>query len=260
MRPALQALLTRERAVVGGGLAVLGAIGWLVLVRLAATMPRADTAMDAMAMPHLRPWAPVDVLLLFVMWASMMVAMMVPAAAPMILTFTAVNRRRAAAGRPLVHTGAFVAAYLLVWVGYSLLATGAQSVMHAAALLSPTMATATPHVGGAVLVAAGVFQWTPLKRACLVACRSPLTFLMTRWREGGRGALRLGLQHGLYCVGCCWLLMALLFVAGVMNLAWVAAIAAFVLVERVAPWGAGVGRLGGAALVALGVTVLVRAA
>jgi predicted metal-binding membrane protein len=135
----------------------------------------------------------------------------------------------------------------------------AQAGLHAAALLSPAMAATSPLLAGGLLVAAGVFQWTPLKRACLAACRSPLSFLMTGWREGRGGALRMGVRHGLYCLGCCWALMALLFVAGVMNLLWVALIAVAVLVEKVVPAGDLVGRVMGVILVAAGVLLAARA-
>ena len=196
---------------------------------------------------------------LAVMWAVMMVAMMTPAAGPMVLMFEAIHRRRAAAGRPAVPTAIFVLGYLVVWTVYSVIAALAQGALHAAALLSPAMVATSPLLAGGLLIAAGVFQWTPLKRACLAACRSPLSFLMTGWREGRGGAFVMGLRHGLYCLGCCWALMALLFVAGVMNLLWVAAIAVTVLVEKVVPRGDLVGRLAGVALVAAGVLLLARA-
>ena len=196
---------------------------------------------------------------LVVMWAVMMVAMMTPAAARMILMFATIHRRRAADGRPAVPTAIFVFGYLVVWTSYSIAAALAQVSLHAAALLSPGLATTSPLLGGGLLVAAGIFQWTPLKRACLAACRSPLSFLMNGWHEGRRGAFVMGLRHGLYCLGCCWALMALLFVAGVMNLLWIAAIALAVLVEKVVPHGDQVGRLTGAALIAAGVLLVVRA-
>lgn len=235
---------------VGAGLAGIAALAWAYLLRLGAA------GMDpSMAMPDMRGWGAVDALLLFVMWAVMMVATMLPAASPMILMFTAVNRRRAAEGRALARTGLFVLGDVIVWSGYSVLAALAQWALHDRALLSPAMRTSSPALGGGLLVAAGIFQWTPLKRACLRTCRSPLAFLTTEWREGAAGALVMGLRHGAYCVGCCWALMALLFVAGVMNLAWVAAIAVFVLAEKVVPGGEGLGRAAGLLLVAAGVVV-----
>jgi predicted metal-binding membrane protein len=260
---ALEALLRRDRVVVSAALAALVVVTWLYLLHLAsamADMPMVDmAAMPGMAMPGSHEWSWVDVGALIVMWGVMMIAMMTPAAAPMILTFSAVHRRRRAGGGPAVPTAIFVLGYLVVWMIYSVLAALAQAGLHAAALLSPAMTATSPLAAGGLLVAAGVFQWTPLKRACLAACRSPLSFLMTGWREGRGGALVMGVRHGLYCLGCCWALMALLFVAGVMNLLWVAAIAVAVLVEKVVPRGDLVGRLAGVVLVTAGVLLVARA-
>jgi predicted metal-binding membrane protein len=157
----------------------------------------------------------------------MMVAMMVPSAAPLVLIFARVNRQRRERESPVAPAAILLLGYVSVWAGFSAVATGAQWGLHSAALLSPMMVSTSPILGGMLLVLAGVFQWTPLKRMCLVHCRSPLAFLMAHWREGKRGPLVMGLHHGAFCVGCCWILMALLFVAGVMNLLWVAAIAVF---------------------------------
>ena len=215
--------------------------------------------MPGMPMPASHAWAPLDVALLFLMWAVMMMAMMLPSAAPMILLFALVNRRRRDRASPAVPTAIFVAGYLLVWAGFSAAAALAQTALHQAALLSHTMATTSPLLGGVLLLVAGIYQWLPLKSACLGRCRSPLGFLDSEWREGRRGALVMGMRHGLFCVGCCWALMVLLFVAGVMQLAWVAVIAALVLVEKVAPGGRWVGRVGGVILAAAGVWMLAGA-
>jgi predicted metal-binding membrane protein len=260
----LEALLRRDRVVVGTALAVLVVAAWLYLLHLASAM--SDMAMPdmptmpgmAVAMPAMHAWSWVEVGVLVVMWGVMMIAMMVPAAAPMILMFATIHRRRTAEGRPAVPTAVFILGYLVVWAIYSVIAALAQAGLHAAALLSPAMTATNPLLAGGLLAAAGVFQWTPLKRACLAACRSPLSFLMTGWSEGRAGAFVMGLRHGLYCLGCCWVLMALLFVAGVMNLVWVAAIAVAVLVEKVVPRGDLVGRLAGVILVAAGVLVVAR--
>ena len=260
---AFEALLRRDRVVGGGALAVLVVAAWLYLFHVAS--PMSDRAMSdlqtmpgmAMAMPARDAWGWM-VGALVVMWAVMMVATMTPAAAPMILMFAAIHRRRAAEGRPAVPTVIFVLGYLVVWTIYSVAAGVVQAALHAAALLSPAMTAPSPLLAGGLLVAAGVFQWTPLKRACLAACRSPLSFLMSGWREGRGGALVMGLRHGLYCLGCCWALMALLFVAGVMNLLWVAVIAVAVLVEKVVPRGDLVGRLAGVALIAAGLLLVAR--
>jgi len=227
-------------------------VAWTYLLHLKSTM--ADMDMPGMVMP----WGAVDVLLLFVMWAVMMVAMMVPSAAPMILTFLAVNHRRQTTARPLVPVGNFIFGYLAVWTAFSAVATLAQWGLHKAALLSPTMAATSPALNGGLLIAAGVFQWTPLKRGCLKGCRSPLSFLMSEWRDDSAGAFVMGLRHGSYCLGCCWILMALLFVAGVMNLLWVAAIALFVMSEKILTWGELLGHAAGVALVTAGVLLMAR--
>lgn len=257
----LEALLRRDRVLVGSALTVLAVAAWLYLVYLASSMSGmtdADmSAMPGMAMLAMNMWSWVEVATLAVMWAVMMVAMMAPAAAPMILMYAAIYRRRAAAGTPAVPTAVFVLGYLVVWTVFSLIAALVQAGLHTAALLSPAMVATSPLLAGAVLVAAGIFQWTPLKRACLATCRSPLSFVMSSWREGRAGALVMGIRHGLNCLGCCWALMALLFVAGVMNLVWIVTLAVAVLIEKVVPGGAAVGRVAGVLLVAAGLWVAV---
>lgn len=218
----------------------------------------ADMDMPGMVMLDLREWSIIDVGLLFVMWTVMMLAMMVPSAAPMMLAFLTVNHGRQTAGRPLVPVGFFLAGYLAVWTAYSALATLAQWGLHEAALLSTMMEATSPVLNGALLLAAGIFQWTPLKRACLSGCRSPLTFLMSEWRNGRFGAFVMGVRHGSYCVGCCWILMAVLFVTGVMNLFWVVVIALFVMAEKVLAKGELFSRVTGVVLALAGVIVMVR--
>jgi predicted metal-binding membrane protein len=251
----LEAVLKRDRAIVLAGVVGLSGLAWAYLLALAWRMPHRDMAM-AMAMPRMQAWGATEVLLAWVMWAVMMVAMMTPAAAPMVLMFATINRRRRAQHGPLVPTAVFVLGYLLVWGGFSVVATLAQWGLHTAVLLSPMLVITSPSVGGLLLMAAGIFQWTPLKATCLTQCRSPLGFLMTAWRDGTGGALRMGLRHGMYCVGCCGVLMALLFVAGVMNLLWVAAIAALVLIEKGLPRGEWVGRVVGGILLLAGLVLL----
>jgi predicted metal-binding membrane protein len=219
-------------------------------------MPGMD--ISGMAMSGSQEWGPTAILLLFVMWTVMMVAMMVPSAAPMVLAFLSLNQRRQSAGRQFVPVGIFLAGYLAIWTAYSAVATLAQWGLHKAALLSPAMAATSPFLNGSLLIAAGIFQWTPLKHMCLKGCRSPLSFLMSEWRDGKGGAFIMGLRHGSYCVGCCWVLMALLFVAGVMNLLWVAVIAIFVMAEKTLPRGELLGHITGAALVAAGVALMAR--
>src|SRR5712692_10396037 len=205
----VESLLKRDRVVVLAALAALCGLAWAYMIGEARAM--IDTGVCAcagmkMSGPDMQAWSAAQLVPLFLMWAEMMVAMMVPSAALMVLTFAAVNRKRREQDRPYVP--------------------------------------------------AGIFQWTPFKHACLSHCRSPLGFLLTDWREGKAGAFLMGLKHGAYCTGCCWVLMALLFVAGVMNIWWVAILAIFVLVEKAAPRGLWIGKIAGALLAAWGVWML----
>ena len=242
----LEAFLKRDRWFVLAGLAGATAIAWAYLVVMAGDM-------DAVAMPVVAPWSALDFWLMFVMWAVMMVGMMLPSAAPMILLYAAVSRRQRRRGHVFAPTGVFAAGYVVAWTAFSLAATALQGALEQAALLSPMMAATSPYLGGALLVAAGVYQWMPLKHACLENCRAPAEFLSRSWRNGTGGAIAMGVHHGAYCVGCCWVLMGLLFVAGVMNLLWVAAITAFVLIEKIAPGGHRFARAAGVLFVAAGV-------
>jgi len=185
----------------------------------------------------------------------MMVGMMTASAAPVMLLFAAIHRGRGGAQRPPRVVFAFGAGYLLVWTTFSAGAALAQWGLHQAAMLSSAMTTSSAQLSGAILMAAGVYQLTPFKGACLTHCRSPLGFLMSHWRDGLTGALRMGVDHGTYCLGCCWALMCVLFVVGVMNLVWVAAIAIFVLVEKIGPAGLFVARGAGVAMVVAGALV-----
>ena len=252
----METILRRERLILGGCLAAMVVLAWLYLVHTKTAMP--DMDMPGMVMPELHEWGPTTVLLLFVMWTVMMVAMMVPSATPMILAFLTVNQRRQATARPLVPVTIFLLGYLTVWTAFSAVATLAEWGLHKAELLSPAMAANSPSLNGGLLIAAGVFQWTPLKRGCLKGCRSPLSFLMSEWRDGRAGAFIMGLRHGSYCVGCCWVLMALLFVVGVMNLFWVGVMALFMIGEKIMAKGELLGRLAGVALVIGGVVVIAR--
>ncbi len=244
-------VLRRDRIVVLSGLALITALSWAYVSSLASDTRNMDMGME-MSMPRIQAWGIADFGLTFGMWAVMMVAMMTPSAAPMILMFAGVNRRRREQQGSYVPTSVFLAGYLAVWAAFGIVATAAQWGLHTASLLSPMMALTSPVLGGVLLVAAGIYQWTPLKHACLNKCRSPIGFVLNEWREGRRGAFLMGLKHGGYCTGCCWSLMALLFVAGVMNLLWVAAITGFVLLEKVAPGGDRLGQVAGAILVGWG--------
>jgi predicted metal-binding membrane protein len=250
----LEAILRRERLIIGGCLAAMVVLAWLYLLHTKSAMP--DMDMPGMVMPELNKWEPTTVLLLFVMWTVMMVAMMVPSAAPMVLAFLTVNQRRQAMDRPLVPVAIFLFGYLAVWTAFSAVATFAEWGLHQAAMLSTTMTATSTALNGGLLIAAGLFQWTPLKRACLKGCRSPLSFLMSEWRDGTAGAFVMGLRHGAYCVGCCWVLMALLFVAGVMNLLWVAVIALFVMAEKILAKGELLAHVAGIALIIAGAALM----
>jgi predicted metal-binding membrane protein len=199
-----------------------------------------------------QPWTADEFGLRLLMWAVMMVAMMVPTAVPMTLVYAAVARKAAAQNNPVAPTFLFVAGYVAVWSLFSVAATFAQWRLDRAALLSPMMVSNSVWLGGALLIGAGVYQLTPLKHACLRHCRAPAQFLSQHWHRGPAGALRMGLRLGAYCLGCCWILMGLLFVGGVMNLLWIAAISAFVLLEKIIPFGEAAGWFGGAALILIG--------
>ena len=245
----VEGALRRDRVLVVGCLLFVMALSWAYLLTGAGMMQE----MGDMLMPMSSgPWTPGHALIVLVMWAVMMAAMMLPSAAPMILLHATLARRKRERGEPAIASGAVAAGYLAVWAAFSLAATTLQYALEQAALLSPMMQTSSRVLAGAVLIAAGLYQWTPLKQACLRHCRSPLDFVMTHWRPGARGAFAMGLRHGTVCVGCCWLLMLLLFVGGVMNLAWIAGIAIFVLVEKLSPAGYWIGRGAGVLMVIWG--------
>jgi predicted metal-binding membrane protein len=245
-------LPARERAVIWSALAALTALSWVYLFLM--PMRPADLGAIGVRFASMMPAGWAEAWLIFLMWAVMMVAMMLPSASPMIETYARIAHDR---NRGAVNVWLFALAYVFVWTIFSALATAGQIALQHAALISASLTT-PPLLGAAVLLAAGIYQLTPLKQACLGHCRSPLGFFMTEWREGPLGAIRMGVKHGTFCVGCCWMLMALLFVAGVMNLAWVAAISVFVLLEKVTPWGRIVANGAGLALIVSGVALALR--
>jgi predicted metal-binding membrane protein len=272
---ALTAVLRRDRLVIAAALAAVTALAWGYTLWLAASMdmsvpagggtamPMNDgmsmTAASGMSMlaPALKAWTAADFAFMFAMWSVMMIGMMTPSAAPMILLYARVGRQPAAQQKPFAATGFFASGYLLAWATFSLVATFGQYVLDRAALLSPTMTLTDTVLGGIVLIAAGVFQWTSAKSACLTHCQSPLHFVLRHgFRADAAGSLALGFRHGLYCVGCCWALMALLFVGGIMNVLWIAGLTVFVLLEKLVPAGRVISRLAGAALVAAGAWLL----
>jgi len=252
----LASALNRDRLVVLAGLAALTLLAWAYMVKEAHELSLSGICQCAgmkMSGPDLHSWSAVSLLPLGFMWAEMMVAMMLPSATPMILVFARINRQHRENHQPYVSTTMFVLGYFVAWAGFSAIAAVAQWGLHGAALLSAKMVSTSGSLGAALLIAAGIFQWTPLKNACLRHCRSPLSFLLNDWRPGRRGALIMGLRHGSYCIGCCWLLMVLLFVAGVMNLWWIGLLTLFVLAEKVAPPAWRLGQVAGAILIGCGI-------
>lgn len=267
MSVGLEAVLRRDTAVVIAAVATITALAWADLVWLANDMSmggmdmagfRMIPAGQGLMMPVKTPWQPIEFAYVFAMWVVMMIGMMTPSVAPMILLYAKIGRQAEAAGQPFAASAWFASGYLLSWTLFSLLATLTQWTLERAALLSPTMASASNVLGGIVLIAAGLYQWTPVKDACLSSCQAPLSFIMRHggFRREPSAAMLLGLRHGLYCVGCCWALMALLFIGGVMNLLWIAALAILVLLEKVLPFGRIVGRVAGVAFIAIGAWLL----
>ncbi|MEY2467238.1 MAG: hypothetical protein QOD03_1759 [Verrucomicrobiota bacterium] len=258
----METILKRDRLIVIAALGAITLLAWGYMVHEARAMNLTGICRCAgmkMSGPDMQPWSTATLFPLFLMWAEMMIAMMIPSAAPMILAFVMVQRKRREQQRPFVPTGIFLLGYLIVWTGFSAIAAVAQWILHAKALLSPMMVSTSSILGGALLIAAGIFQWTPLKNVCLTHCRSPLNFLMTDWREGKLGALMMGLKHGVYCTGCCWVLMILLFVAGVMNIWWIAVLAVLVLIEKIARRGLFLEKIGGVLFVAWGIWMFTSA-
>jgi predicted metal-binding membrane protein len=257
----LQAVLKRDRQIAAGALVLAITLAWLYIL--------AGAGMEMSALEMTRMPADMDMgnaqwtlgyaVLMFFMWWIMMAAMMLPSAAPTILLAAALNRRASAEGRLYGSAGSFAAGYLLAWAAFSLVAVVAQWRMVETEVLSSMMHVESGALAGAFLVAAALWQFTPLKQVCLTHCRSPIQFLTQRRRRGKLGALAMGAEHGVYCLGCCWLLMALLFVGGVMNLYWIIGLAALVLAEKVLPLGRRVSQLAGAVLGLWGLTLLIEA-
>jgi predicted metal-binding membrane protein len=219
---------------------------WLWVIAMARDMYGPMTGSAAWMMTA--TWDAPHVLLLWAMWAAMMAAMMLPSAAPIILLYARAAERRSETQRAAGHTSALVAGYILVWALFSVGATMLQRVLAASELLTPMMEPSTRHAAASLLAVAGLYQLTPLKRACLRSCRTPIAFLASRWRNGLLGAAHMGVEHGAYCLGCCWALMLLLFAGGVMNLAVVAALTAWVAIEKLVPFGKQSASIGGALL------------
>ncbi len=232
--PELRASLTpRDRWVTGLGLLAVCALAWAAMAWQAATM---GVDGPGSSMTQAGAWTLADAGLIYLMWVAMMAAMMVPATSPMIAAFAAINRRRRDAGNAHVGTAVFLTGYFIAWSFFSVASTGLHWGLEAAGLLTPGMASASPVLSAVLFAAAGLYQWTPLKEVCLNRCRSAVGFVLAEWRDGPRGAVVMGLRHGLFCIGCCGALMGLLFAVAVMDLRWVAAVAVLVTVEKLLPW------------------------
>ena len=246
----------RDRLLVLLALAALIAMAWAYTLRIGlkqATMPDGMITSAGMA------WSATDFVFMFVMWAVMMFAMMLPSVTPTVMIFEKVRRQRETSGRAFAPTAAFVTGYLITWVAFSMMATGLNWWLQGNGFMSSMMGSVGPQIAGTLLVVAGVFQWTRLKDTCLRHCRSPMSFLMQHWREKPAGAVLMGLHHGAYCLGCCWLLMLLLFVLGVMNLPWVALLTLMVLAEKTLPWGRYISRAFGLVLIPWGLWLALAA-
>lgn len=259
---ALENLLKRDRAVVLAAVLALTALAWAYVLWTAASMSAATSAasMPGMDMPGMNMaqtgsvWSVGGFSFTAAMWVVMMIGMMTPSAAPMILLYARVGRQARADGRLFASTGWFAGGYLLAWSGFAVLAGLAQLALAHMMLITPTLAAANNLFAGLMLVAAGIYQWTPVKDSCLSQCQAPLSFLQRHggFRRDRRGSLQLGLKHGLACIGCCWALMMLLFVGGVMNLLWIAALSILVLLEKLVLFGRFMPRVVGLVLVAAG--------
>jgi predicted metal-binding membrane protein len=260
----MEAALRRDRRVVATGLALVAAGAWSWTLA-GGGMPTAsgggmaepEAAVTA-AMSFAPGWSG-HAAVVFLMWWVMMAAMMLPSAAPLVLLATALHRRNGRDGRPELMASLLTAGYLAAWGAFSLGATLTQWGLEWTSLISPEAMTAGSALAGGILLAAGLYQLTPLKRACLRHCRSPVSFITAHWRPGAAGAFRMGLVHGAFCLGCCWFLMGLLFVGGVMNPFWIGGIALYVLLEKLAPRGDHLSRASGLFLVVCGVLTLFRA-
>ena len=239
----------RDFLAIGISLGGITLLSWLYLYSMASSMSMPMGAMQ------IQPRSAHYFLMMFLMWAIMMVGMMLPSVAPTVLIYAAIARKAATGNTPVAPTGAFISGYVVIWIVFSLFATTAQWALDQAALLSPMMVSNSVGLGAVLIVTAGIYQWLPIKDKCLQQCRSPVDFITSHWQKGMTGAFRMGLSHGMFCLGCCWVLMSLLFVGGVMNLLWIAAITLFVLLEKILPLGDAGGRVMGLIMIATGAII-----
>lgn len=257
MRTSLETLLLRDKWIVGVTLVTVTGLCWAWIAPMALDMYGAMTGSAAWMMT--RNWDLTHELLLFAMWTVMMIGMMLPSATPALFLYASVVRKGPDSQRAPVYVYAFGAGYLAAWTLFSLFATVLQLLLNHWLLLSPMMEARTRWFGPALLVVAGFYQYTPFKSSCLKSCRFPVEFMTRRWKPGVGGGFQMGLEQGFYCLGCCWALMLLLFVGGVMNLWWIGALTVFVLLEKLAPLGAQGGRLSGLLMIGMGVWMYLRA-
>lgn len=259
----IEAILKRDRTVMLVGLGLITLLAWIYLL-LGAGMGMSGLEMTqlstggGMAM-EMGPasWGIGYVLVMFLMWWIMMIAMMLPSATPMILLAAALNRKAAPNRQPYGKSSYFAAGYLLAWAAFSAIAVAVQYGLTTSGLLSSLMQSTSTVLASGLLIAAGLWQFTSVKRSCLRHCRSPIKFLVEHRRPGNLGSLITGWHHGIYCIGCCWFLMALLLVGGVMNLYWIVGLAAYVLIEKIFPGGERIGQIVGAGLLAWGLSLLI---
>ncbi len=257
----IENFVKRDRLIVISGLVLVVALSWIYILygagmnmTIVEMMAKTDSGPSFLMQPAI--WTTSYALLMFFMWWVMMIAMMIPSASPMILLFAAINRNQRKEGNPFVSTGIFAFAYIIAWGGFSLLATGLQWSLEQVGLMSAVMVSTDRLFSGLVIIAAGIYQLSPQKHAFLNQCRTPFQFIANHWEKGSSGALRMGIKHGFYCLGCCWTVMALLFVGGIMNLFWIAGLAVYVLLEKTIPEGHRLGSLGGIGLIGWGIWVL----
>jgi predicted metal-binding membrane protein len=243
-----------SRLVAASGIVVVLALFWIWIAATARDMYGSMSGLSAWMMTS--TWDPPHLLLLWLMWAVMMAAMMLPSAVPLLLLYDGALRRRATARHVNVYVAAMAAGYVAVWAAFSVGATALQRLLSTLLLLTPMMEMTSSAAIGITLLVVGLYQLTPWKGRCLLLCRSPLTLVMHRWRTGVGGAMRMGAEHGVYCVGCCWALMLLLFAGGVMNLMVITGLTVVVLVEKLSPIGSQASRGLGGLLCAAGVWLL----
>ena len=255
-QPFVAGLASRDRLLLASCILLLTALAWIYLFRLDQQMSAAES-MARMGMSIDTPWTLRDFALTFAMWSVMMVGMMTPTALPVLLLFMQMRTCRGSSHSSQA-AGMFAAGHITMWIAFSAAAALLQWRLHQAAVLSPDMTVTHSWIAGVILIGAGVYQLTPAKSKCLTSCQSPIGFLLANWRDGIKGAFQLGIRHGVYCLGCCWALMLVLFVVGVMNLAWVALITAFIFLEKFGPTGARLARASGAAIILAGIVSIAR--